>query len=272
MYYSVHEIKVQGYTASLHTYFPDTPPELNGGKDRPMVIVCPGGGYNHLSNREAEPMALRMNAAGFHAAVLRYSVKPALFPTSMQQLALAVDLVRKQSAGWKVDPQRIFVMGFSAGGHLAANLGTLWNKGFLPELAGPPENCRPTGLILAYSVLSTEHTHGGGLSTLLGGSPGTVPPGKEKLWEALSPEKQVDKDTPPAFIWHTYEDPSVPVENSLLFASALRKHGVPFELHIYPRGGHGLALGTAETATPNLPALPGVTGWIDLAADWIRGF
>ncbi|MDR0449701.1 MAG: alpha/beta hydrolase [Treponema sp.] len=274
MNYSIREINVRSYSASLYSYLLDTPPELNGGKDRPLVIVCPGGGYRHLSNREAEPMALRMNAAGFHAAVLRYSVEPAQFPVSMQQLALAVDLVKKEAAEWKIDPERIFVMGFSAGGHLAASLGTLWNKGYLPELPGPPENYRPAGLLLAYAVLSSgEYSHSGSISTLLGGSPGKLPAGKEKLWEALSLEKQVDKDTPPAFIWHTGEDPSVPVENSLLFASALRKCGVPFELHVYPRGGHGLALASAETATSNLPDSPsGVAGWMDLAVNWIRGF
>jgi acetyl esterase/lipase len=264
MTHSIHEISVNGQTASLYTYLLDTPKELNGGQKRPVIVICPGGGYVMTSDREAEPIAIQMNAAGFNAVILRYSVKPAVFPTALIQLAKAVAMVREHTDDWNIDANRVFVMGFSAGGHLAASLGVLWNKGIIPaEPSLSPANIKPAGLILAYPVISSGAlAHKGSMDNLIAG--------KHELLETISLEKQVDKDTPPAFIWHTCEDGSVPVENSLLFASALRRHGVPFELHVYQYGGHGLSLASAETGNPQPP--PNVDTWVDLTVNWIRAF
>jgi acetyl esterase/lipase len=264
MIHTQHTITANGQQAPLVTYLLDTTAELNGGKDRPLVIICPGGGYEFTSDREAEPIAIRLNAAGVHAAVLRYSVKPARFPTALLQLASSVSLVRAQASRWHVDVRRVFVMGFSAGGHLAASLATLWNKGPLaqdPSLE--PEACRPDGLLLAYPVISSgEFAHRGSIDALIAGKP--------ELLETVSLETQVDAQTPPAFIWHTGADGAVPVENSLLFAGALRRAGVPFELHVFRRGDHGLSLSSAETAGPGEIPPEEVAAWMDLAIRWIR--
>jgi acetyl esterase/lipase len=264
MIHTKHEISVNGQTALLYTYLLDTTKELNGGKKRPVVVICPGGGYEFTSDREAEPIALQMNAAGFNAVILRYSVKPAVFPTALIQLARAVAMVRDHTGDWNSDANRVFVMGFSAGGHLAASLGVLWNKGIIPaEPSLAPEKIKPTGLILAYPVISSGAlAHKGSVDNLLAG--------KNELLETVSLEKQVDTDTPPSFIWHTYEDGAVPVENSLLFAGALRRYGVPFELHVYQYGGHGLSLASAETGSLQPP--PNVDTWVDLTVNWIRAF
>jgi acetyl esterase/lipase len=259
------EINAGGQIVSLYTYLLDSTPELNQGRKRPAVLICPGGGYEMTSDREAEPIAVCMNAAGFHAAVLHYSVKPAVFPAALNQAAQATALLREHSDEWRIDPSRVFVMGFSAGGHLAASLGTLWNKGLIETKGRPVETYRPNGLLLAYPVISSgRFAHQGSFDALLAG--------RRELLETVSLEKQVDRQTPPAFIWHTYEDELVPVENSLLFAQAMRKQGVPFALHIYQYGGHGLSLSTGETDIPDWPAVSGVSNWIDLAIDWIKAF
>jgi acetyl esterase/lipase len=267
MIYTIQNISAGGQTAPLYTYMLNTRAAQFGGKPRPVVLILPGGGYTMISDRDTEPVAVRMNAAGFHAAVLRYSVAPARFPTALLQAAQAVMLLREHAEEWHIDPRRIFVMGLSAGGHLAACLGTLWNKKIIDdELKAAPAKFRPDGLVLAYPVISSgEFAHQGSIDNLLGD--------RTELKETVSLEKQVDKDSPPAFIWHTFEDELVPVENSLLFAGALRRSGVSFELHIYPKGVHGQSLGTKETESPMFPLpFPPVDSWVDLAANWIRSF
>ncbi|GHT63938.1 acetylesterase [Spirochaetia bacterium] len=267
MIHTILNISAEGQTAPLYTYMLDTTADLNSGKPRPVVLILPGGAYRRTSDREAEPIAVRMNAAGFHAAILRYSVAPVRFPAALLQVAQAVMLLRDHAEEWRIDPRRVFVMGFSAGGHLAASLGTLWNKNIIGhELKADPARFRPDGLLLAYPVITSgEFAHQGSIDNLIAD--------RAELRETVSLEKQVDRDTPPAFIWHTGEDGSVPVENSLLFAEALRRSGVSFELHIYRKGVHGLSLANRETESPNCPTpFPGVDSWIDLALNWLRGF
>ena len=224
--------------AYLDTYFLADSPELKAGACRPAVVVCPGGGYAYTSDREAEPIALALCARGFHACVLRYPCAPARFPAALRALAEAVAWVRAGAAENHVDPRQISVCGFSAGGHLAGSLGVFWNAPFLAAETG----LAPQGAD-ADAARRAE----------------------------VSLEQHVTQDTPPAFLWHTYTDPGVPVENTMLFAMALRRAGVPFESHIYSVGGHGLSLAnelTENTAGAGVQAE--CTGWVDLAAGWLR--
>lgn len=252
--------------ATLHTYILDNSLEMQPFRRRPMVLICPGGGYEFTSFREGEHIAVRMNALGFQAAILKYSCKPAVFPAPQLEAAAAVALIRKNAAAWHIHPKKIIAAGFSAGGHLAASLGTLWNEPFLSELTGvKPALIRPNALLLCYPVITSgEFAHKGSFKALLAER-------HDELLESVSLEKRVTSDTPPAFIWHTVEDQLVPVENSLLFAQALRAKGVLFEMHLYQRGGHGLAAATEETANSlGWGIQEDCQGWIDLAGRWIR--
>jgi acetyl esterase/lipase len=248
--------------AFAYTYILDNTNEVDGGKRvRPLVIICPGGGYAFTSDTEAEPIAIQMNALGFHAVVLRYSVAPAKYPSALLQVAKTVALAREHATEWHVDPKKIIVAGFSAGGHLAASIGVLWNKGLLEkELGQSGETFRPDGLLLAYPVISSGvFAHKGSIKNLYGDNP---------LHAAPSLEDMVDADTPPAFLWHTTEDKDVPMENTLLFVGALRKYNVPFELHVYQYGGHGLPPETTEPGKAK--AYANTPGWIALAGEWIK--
>ncbi len=260
-------IEANGQTGTLTTFIPENYPEIEENRVRPLVIICPGGGYHMVSEREADPVAYQFLAKGVAACVLRYTVAPARFPTALMQLAEAVALVRGNAASWHVDPDRIVVAGFSAGGHLACSLGMFWNQRFLAERMDREAGAyRPNAMLLAYPVITSGiHAHKGSFEQLLGGR-------DDSLLELLSLEKQVTADTPPAFIWHTYTDDTVPVENSLLLAAALREKQIPLELHIYPTGGHGLSLANEETASvPNQYGIwPSCQNWIDMAIRWIK--
>ena len=207
---------------------------------RPMVVICPGGGYEHVcADREGERVALQYNAAGYHAAVVHYAICPHRAPEQLYELAEAFRIVRAHAEEWQLAPDKIAVCGFSAGGHLAASLSTLWDE---PSLFSEEEIasrvCRPDASILCYPVITGgEKAHDGSFRALLGTDDKSDP--RRMLYSC---ESQVDPDTPPAFLWHTVEDTCVPVENSILYASALREHGVLFELHIFPRGCHGMSL------------------------------
>lgn len=239
-------------------------------KKRPVVIVVPGGRYEWKSDREAEPIALRFMAMGCHAAVLDYSVSPNRFPVSLAELALAVAVIRSHSEEWKADPHAILACGFSAGGHLACSLGTFWNRPTVYEAIGrKPEEVKPDGLILCYPVITSgEYRHDGSFEALLGAKEEA---GWEERAEAVSLERQVTEAMPPVFLWHTQTDGTVPVENSLLLAMALQKHHISCELHIYPKGGHGLALASMETAGNRQEDLePCCQSWIPLVQAWLE--
>ncbi len=240
---------------------------------RRAVIVCPGGGYQFLSDREAEPVALQYFAAGFNVFILRYAVGAyAVGYAPLIQSALAVRYVRENAERFLIDPDYVFIAGFSAGGHLAASCGTLWNIEPVRTALGadaPAGIGKPTGTVLCYPVLiAGVHSHAGSINTLCGKD---NPTAEER--DRFSLEKHVDATTAPAFIWHTYDDGCVPVENSLLYALALREHGIPFEMHIYPHGPHGLALCNEETWVGN-PALvsPAAANWMRDSIRWIKDF
>ena len=208
--------------ARLVTYIQEYTEQIDIEK-RPLILLCPGGAYFDTSDREAESMALQFLAMGYHAAVLRYSTAPARFPAALTELAFSMKLLREQAGEWHIDTDKIIVQGCSAGGHLAASLGVFWHEPFLADALGltDSEPLRPNGMILCYPVITTgEYCHEGSIRNLIGGN--------ETLLEKMSLEKQVSEKTPKAFLWHTREDTGVPMENSLLMVSALRKAAMEF--------------------------------------------
>ncbi|MBE6702638.1 MAG: alpha/beta hydrolase [Ruminococcaceae bacterium] len=237
---------------------------------RQAVIVCPGGGYGALSDREAEPIATQFLAAGFATFILRYSVgEGAKDYAPLKQVALAIKHVREHAPEYHIDPDRIFTCGFSAGGHLAASAGVLWNSPVLADIQkGAPEGInRPNGMILCYPVITAgEWAHKGSIHRLCG----TKTPTKEEE-NRFSLELHVNETTPPAFIWHTFNDNCVPVQNALLMAEAMTAAKVPFELHIFPNGPHGLALCNEQTAKGSENLLnPHCACWVELAIKWAK--
>lgn len=233
---------------------------LDGDKKRDAVLILPGGAYYFTSDREAEPIAAKYNAAGFNAFVLYYSVVPSKYPQSLLDTARSMSIIKENAEKWHIN--KIAVCGFSAGGHLAASLGEYWDKPFLFKIPGIEKNdTRPDAVILNYPVITSgKFTHKESIINLIGENPDS------SLLDEVSLEKHVSKNTPPCFIWATFEDGAVPVENSMLFAQALRKAGVEFELHIYPKGGHGLSLATKETDSDN----PHVSTWMNLSIEWLN--
>ena len=219
------------------TPFLPSPDKLNGT----AVVICPGGGYGHLAAHEGKDYALFLNQFGVTAFVLRYRLGSNGYhhPRMLEDAARAVRVVRSRAAEWKIDPRRVGIMGSSAGGHLASTLLTHFDAGN-PNSTDPVEHqsSRPDYGILCYAVISMGPlTHEGSKTMLLGKNP------SPDLIKLLSNELQVTPQTPPCFIWHTWEDTVVKIENSLEFAAALRRNGVPFDLHIYQKGGHGMGLG-----------------------------
>jgi len=240
-------------------------PEIATGA---AVVVCPGGGYGMLAvNHEGRQVAEWLNSIGVAAFVLKYRLGPRYqHPAMLHDVNRAVRVVRHDGSKWGVDPNRIAVMGFSAGGHLASTAGTHFDAG-KPDDPDPIErvSSRPDRLILAYPVvaMATPYTHQGSNRNLLGENP------PEELVRSLSNETQVTPETPPTFLVHTNEDAAVPVENSLLFAMALRKAKVPLELHVFEKGRHGLGLGTGEKAF-NVDPDPAFQAWPKLCETWLK--
>ncbi len=225
------------------------------------IIVCPGGGYGHLSlDKEGKDVALWLNTLGVTAFVLdyRHAGKGYHFPAPLEDTQRAVRLVRTNAATWKINPARIGLMGFSAGGHLASTVGTHFDAGNA-QAEDPIDraSCRPDFLVLCYAVISfsPEITHSGSKKNLLGDKP------DPELVKNLSNETQVTAETPPTFLFCTNADTTVPAENSVEFYLALRKAKVPAELHIYQQGAHGVGL------APNDPVL---STWKDRLADWLK--
>lgn len=263
------ELKEQGSLegAKLQVYILDTSENYQKGLRRPLVLICPGGGYERTSDREAEPVAMRFLAMGYHAAVLRYSCAPARFPTALLELGRSVLLLREHAEEWKIEAEKIFIQGSSAGGHLAACLGVFWNREFLAEaLQTERALLRPAGLILSYPVITAQKglAHEGSFENLLGER-------TEEKQKLLSLEHQVTAEVPPCFLWHTYTDGTVPAENSLLFVTALKQAGVLAEFHLYPEGEHGLSLGDETTMHENGERYCRyVQDWIKLAEKWMK--
>jgi len=225
------------------------------------LVVFPGGGYGGLAPHEGNDYALWLNQHGITAFVLKYRLGSNGYrhPAMLNDAARAVRLVRARGGEWEIDPHRVGIMGSSAGGHLASTLLTHFDAG-RPDADDPIErqSSRPDLGILCYPVITMgEYTHQGSKNNLLGKDPSS------DLVKLLSNELQVTKETPPCFLFHTYEDTAVPVENSLLFAAALRKAGVPFDLHIYQKGRHGIGLA-------DQPPFANVHPWANDCLFWLK--
>ena len=224
-------------------------------KTNSAVIIIPGGGYGHWATHEGEKFAQRFNKNGIHAFVLYYHVAPARYPLPQCDAGRAMRLVRSRAQQFGINPQKLALCGCSAGGHLAASIAAMPDS---PDFTDEQLeiSCRPDALILCYPVISFgEFRNDPSYRNLLGEDP------SEELTEKLSLENAVSKDTPPTFMWHTFEDTAVPVENSLFFAQMLSTHKIPFELHVFPHGVHGLGI-------PD--DMPEVAVWFDLCVMWLK--
>ncbi|WP_160036485.1 alpha/beta hydrolase [Paenibacillus sp. An7] len=224
------------------------------------VIVCPGGGYGHLADHEGEPVAKWLNEAGISAFVLKYRISPHKEPAPLADARRAIQYVRAHAEEYGIDKNRIAMLGFSAGGHLTANAGTSWVPGAEDPKGEDPvasESSKLDAMILCYPVITMEdYGHLGSREALLGKG------ASSDLIQKYSNEKQVFKETPPAFIWHTYADEAVPVQNSLAMSMALSESRVPHELHVFEEGRHGIGLAEEFAET---------TGkWKELCITWLR--
>jgi acetyl esterase/lipase len=224
------------------------------------VVVCPGGGYQHLAlDHEGKQIAEWVNSLGGTAFVLQYRLAPHYrHPAPMQDVQRAIRTVRARAGEWKVDPHRVAIIGFSAGGHLASTAATHFDQGKSdsPD-AIEAQSSRPDFAILCYPVIAmaTEYAHAGSRNNLFGPNP------DPKLVEEFSNERQITPETPPTFLFHTTTDKGVVPENSVLFYLGLRKAGVPCELHIYANGPHGVGLGGKD---------PILATWPRLCAQWLE--
>ncbi len=234
---------------------------LPGDTVRGCVLVLPGGGYGARAPHEGAPIAERFNRLGFHAFVLQYRVAPWRYPAPQEDALRAIKIIRTHAKEWNIKPDKIAILGFSAGGHLACSTGIVYNE----VKADNGDECdaasaRPDAEILCYPVITgvPGKGHMGSFENLLG----KEVPREEYL--TYSWERRVRPDTPPAFLWHTAEDTGVPVENSLEYALALRQQKIPFAVHIFPNGPHGVGLAN------NRPGLEDVTVWPELAGTWLK--
>ncbi len=224
---------------------------MDPDRKRAMLVICPGGAYRYCSEREAEPVAIRFNALGYNCAVLYYTTnseeRGSIYPRPLDELADALKWIRSNAKDLNTDPNKIVVMGFSAGGHLAASLGVFWQR--------YGEKARPNALVLCYPVITTGPlAHQRSIKNLIGEDEG-------QLRMLMSLENQVGPETPASFLWTTKTDQSVPYENSVMFKQSLDRFGIQNELIIYPEGVHGLSLGTRETADSRRMVTKCVQDW-----------
>ncbi len=238
----------------LNCYVQRTPVECSSRR-HPAVLVIPGGGYSHVSQREAEPVALRFLCRGYSAFVLDYSVAPVRFPVQLREAAMAMGYIRQNAVELGVDPEMVAAIGFSAGGHLCGMLGTLFDA---PEVAdiGPASLLRPDALGLCYPVaVSWGATHEGSFCNLCGAD--------QTLRRRLSLDSLVRPDMPPVYLWHTRDDETVPCRNTLLLAQAVEEAGVMLAMRLYLHGRHGLSTADASVyPVREVPQTsPTVPGW-----------
>ena len=249
----------------VECYLPEPMAEM-GWEDRkrPCLVICPGGGYGMVSQREGEPIAFHFLPKGYNVFVLTYSVAPHRFPVQLQEVAAVMQTIYDCAEQWHCDTERIALMGFSAGGHLAAHYSNCWN---IPQVRQVfPESKPVQASVLCYPVITVDgmNAHLGSFYNLLG-----VDTLEDIPAEQFSCERLVTAQTPPAFLWHTAEDPVVPVLNSLRYAAALSEQGIPFALHIYTKGTHGLATVDDQTNPPLPEEVAYAERWLQEAGKWL---
>lgn len=258
-------IGANGENPTLDLYLPYNMVEMNRqNQKRPCMVVCPGGGYGMCSERESEPIALHFLTEGFNVFVLKYSVAPHRFPTQIREVAAVMELIYSNSEEWNCDTEKVAIIGFSAGGHLAAHYSTMYDCKEIREVF--PESKSVNATVLAYPVIDADfnNTHRGSFMNLLGHAPD-----KEEE-EYFSCNRHVKPTTPPAFLWHTAEDGAVPVVNSISYAKALIENNVPVELHIYPYGGHGLSTSDKHTVDDVTEIVAYNNIWLDSVKRWLN--
>lgn len=234
---------------------------------RPSVLLCPGGGYARCSQREDEPIALHFLPEGYNVFILTYSTAPHRYPSQLLEVAAAMEMIYENAEDWGCDTGKIAIMGFSAGGHLAAHYSTCFD---CPEVRAVfPESKAVNASVLCYPVITADpaFSHKGSFKNLTGKAELT---GEETV--KFSCDRQVTAQTPPAFIWHTASDATVPVMNSLLYAGALTANKIPVELHIYPAGNHGLATADTLTNAPLAPEAAHARDWLEAMKRWLKLF
>lgn len=255
-----------GKDPTLTTYLPDNLFEMGWEeKKHPAIILCPGGGYACVSPREGEPIAMRLLSMGYSVYILDYSVAPHHFPAQLREVAAVMELIHANSDVWHTDPKRIAIMGFSAGGHLAGHYSNCYD---IPEVKEVFPNSKPVNAsILCYPVITADpqYCHGGSFLNLTGCTAITT-----GIIEKFSLDRKVTDRTPPAFLWHTAEDTVVPVNNCLLYAQALAEHGIPFSLHIYPHGRHGLSTADDASCEPLEANVSPAAQWLSSLNDWLK--
>lgn len=234
-------------------------------KKRPTLLICPGGGYSMCSQRESEVIALAFLPFGMNAFVLNYSVAPNKFPTQIREVAAVMELLYEKQDEWHIDTEKITIIGFSAGGHLAAHYSTSFD---IPEVREVfPQSKSVNGSILSYPVIIAEEglCHQGSFVNLTGAYPLD-----EENYKRFSLDNCVSENTPPAFIWHTAADTCVPVESALRYAAAMSKYKRPFELHVYPFGGHGGSTFDLQTLNKVDDIAKYNSRWVEEAGKWLK--
>lgn len=257
----IYNTVIPGFNEEINQNRPSIEPYVIDNKENaPAIIICPGGAYIRKADHEGGPIAKWLNSLGINAFVLDYRVAPYRNPYPLMDLQRAIRFVRYNHEKFKVNPEKIGVLGFSAGGHLAASAGVYFDYGKNEKDAEDEidkVSSRPDISILCYPVITLgKYAHAGSRNNLLGEG------ASKELIDSMSVEKHIKDETPPAFIWHTATDASVPMQNSLMYAEALREKEIPFELHIFPEGRHGLGI---------LNEVPYVTTrWTGLVEDFLR--
>ena len=277
----------RGTQLPMDVYVPFASREIDPAPKRPAIVICPGGGYHFCSEREAEPVALRFLSEGFnvfviwyrvgnvnhtekhtHEAADWYSMSPEnTFPCPQQDAGAAVAYVRAHAEEYHTDPDHIAIMGFSAGGHLAASLGGLWNhEEIWQEMGLRPEDVRPNACVLSYPVIVHDQDAHRGSFENLSGVKGDL--AEHSKYDVLN---WVSGQYPPTFIWHTFADQAVPVQNSLRLAHKLADSGVLTELHVFPYGGHGMSLVNHQVYNASVTGLPEECAqWPQMAARFLK--
>lgn len=288
MKYFEKKIGINGAFAKYYLQEPNI--EIDPERKYPTIVICPGGAFMWTSFREDEPIALRFLAEGFSVVVVHYATEGlssfkssnaedipqnpvTLFPNSLVELATAVAYLRENKEEWSIDENNVVVAGFSAGGNLAAQLGVYWHENWLEQKVGKDkEMYKPNQLMLAYAVLDftliprTEREHSKNMATYA--VTGEFNPDEEKLIK-ISPALNISENVPPTFLWTTVEDALVSVQNSIVFSQKLADKGIPFELHVFNKGKHGLGLGDLRTGIKKDQTNSQVYKWVDLFLEWL---